>query len=72
MHRENVAQICCPISWESNKREVTHVCHNNQSAALLSDPGLVVYFSTLPVPSSLAPCIQTILTHLQGGVKSSF
>ena len=39
-------------------------CHNGQSAALLSDSGLVMYFSTLPAPSSSAPCILTILTHL--------
>ena len=42
-------------------------CHNGQSAALLSDSGLVMYFSTLPAPSSSAPCILTILTHLQPG-----
>ena len=40
------------------------VCHNSQSAALLSSSGLVMYFSTLPAPSSSAPCILTILTHL--------
>ncbi|MGM9693953.1 MAG: hypothetical protein ACI3YC_02980, partial [Alloprevotella sp.] len=28
-----------------------------------SDPGLVMYFSTLPAPSSSAPCILTILTR---------
>ena len=28
------------------------MCHNSQSAALLSDLGLVMYFSTLPAPSS--------------------
>ena len=39
-------------------------CRNGQSAALLSDSGLVMYFSTLPAPSSSAPCILTILTHL--------
>ena len=39
-------------------------CYNGQSAALLSDSGLVMYFSTLPAPSSSAPCILTILTHL--------
>ena len=42
-------------------------CRNGQSAALLSDSGLVMYFSTLPAPSSSAPCILTILTHLQPG-----
>ena len=42
-------------------------CHNGQSAALLSDSGLVMYFSTLPAPSSSVPCILTILTHLQPG-----
>ena len=42
------------------------VRHNSQSAALLSDSGLVMYFSTLPAPSSSAPCILAILTHLQG------
>ena len=40
-------------------------CHNGQSAALLSDSGLVMYFSTLPAPSSSVPCILTILTHLK-------
>ena len=44
-------------------------CHNGQSVALLSDSGLVMYFSTLPAPSSSAPCILAILTHLQGGVS---
>ena len=39
-------------------------CRNGQSAALLSDSGLVMYFSTLPAPSSSAPCILAILTHL--------
>ena len=39
-------------------------CHNGQSAALLSDSGLVMYFSTLPAPSSSAPYILTILTRL--------
>ena len=39
-------------------------CYNGQSAALLSDSGLVMYFSTLPAPSSSVPCILTILTHL--------
>ena len=42
------------------------VCHNSQSASLLSDSGLVMYFSTLPAPSSSAPCILAILTHLRG------
>ena len=42
-------------------------CHNGQSAALLSDSGLVMYFSTLPAPSSSVPCILTILTHLKPG-----
>ena len=42
------------------------VCHNSQSASLLSDSGLVMYFSTLPAPSSSAPCILAILTHLWG------
>ena len=41
------------------------VCHNSQSAALLSSSGLVMYFSTLPAPSASAPCILTILTHLR-------
>ena len=45
------------------------VCHNGQSAALLSSSGLVMYFSTLPAPSSSAPCILTILTHLRVCVK---
>ena len=45
------------------------VCHNSQSAALLSSSGLVMYFSTLPAPSSSAPCILTILTHLRVCVK---
>ena len=45
------------------------VCHNGQSAALLSSAGLVMYFSTLPAPSSSAPCILTILTHLRVCVK---
>ena len=45
------------------------VCHNAQSAALLSSSGLVMYFSTLPAPSSSAPCILTILTHLRVCVK---
>ena len=40
-------------------------CHNGQSAALLSDSGLVMYFSTLPAPSSSAPCNLTILTRLK-------
>ena len=40
-------------------------CRNGQSAALLSDSGLVMYFSTLPAPSSSAPCILTILTRLK-------
>ena len=39
------------------------MCHNSQSASLLSDSGLVMYFSTLPAPSSSAPCILTILTR---------
>ena len=39
-------------------------CHNGQSAALLSDSGLVMYFSTLPASSSSAPYILTILTRL--------
>ena len=42
------------------------VCHNSQSASLLSDSVLVMYFSTLPAPSSSAPCILAILTHLRG------
>ena len=42
------------------------VCHNSQSASLLSDSGLVMYFSTLPAPSSSAPCVLAILTHLRG------
>ena len=45
------------------------VCHNGQSAALLSSSGLVMYFSTLLAPSSSAPCILTILTHLRVCVK---
>ena len=45
------------------------VCHNGQSAALLSSSGLVMYFSTLPAPSSSAPCILTILPHLRVCVK---
>ena len=45
------------------------MCHNGQSAALLSSSGLVMYFSTLPAPSSSAPCILTILTHLRVCVK---
>ena len=40
-------------------------CHNGQSAALLSDSGLVMYFSTLPAPSSSAPCNLAILTRLK-------
>ena len=40
-------------------------CRNGQSASLLSDSGLVMYFSTLPAPSSSAPCILTILTRLK-------
>ena len=39
-------------------------CRNGQSASLLSDSGLVMYFSTLPAPSSSAPYILTILTRL--------
>ena len=39
-------------------------CHNGQSAALLSDSGLVMYFSTLPASSSSASYILTILTRL--------
>ena len=31
--------------------------------------GLVMYFSTLPVPSASAPCILAILTHLRVRVK---
>ena len=46
-------------------------CHNGQSAALLSDSGLVMYFSTLPAPSSSVPCILTILTHLKPGATPS-
>ena len=46
------------------------VCHNSQSAALLSDSGLVMYFSTLPAPSSSAPCILAILTHLRGCIQN--
>ena len=42
------------------------VCHNSQSASLLSDSGLVMYCSTRPAPSSSAPCILAILTHLWG------
>ena len=33
------------------------VCHNSQSASWQSDSGLVMYFSTLPTPSSSVPCI---------------
>ena len=46
---------------------MSKACHNRQSAAWLSDSGLVIYFSTLPVPSSSVPCILTILTHLKPG-----
>ena len=38
------------------------VCHNSQSASWQSDSGLVMYFSTLPAPSSSAPGILTILS----------
>ena len=50
-------------------KNLVAVCHNSQSAALLSDSGLVMYFSTLPAPSFSAPCILAILTYLQGGVS---
>ena len=54
---------------EAFPKNLVAVCHNSQSASLLSDSGLVMYFSTLPAPSSSAPCILAILTHLQGGVS---
>ena len=44
------------------------VCHNGQSASLLSAFGLG-HFSTLPAPSASAPCILAILTHLRVRVK---
>ena len=51
---------------EAFPKNLVAVCHNSQSATLLSDSGLVMYFSTLPAPSSSAPCILAILTHLRG------
>ena len=54
---------------EAFPKNLVAVCHNSQSATLLSDSGLVMYFSTLPAPSSSAPCILAILTHLQGAVS---
>ena len=57
------------VSSSARRYNIKTVCHNGQSAALLSSSGLVMYFSTLPAPSSSAPCILTILTHLRVCVK---
>ena len=50
-------------------RNPTAVCHNGQSASLLSAFGLGHVFSTRPAPSASAPCILAILTHLRVRVK---
>ena len=72
---EAVAEAWYGVQSSSVKRALTiidlnrTVCHNGQSAALLSSSGLVMYFCTLPAPSSSVPCILTILTHLRVCVK---
>ena len=46
------AAVILPSLSPALRGKKTAVCHNSQSAALLSDLGLVMYFSTLPAPSS--------------------
>ena len=57
------------LIFEAFPKNLVAVCHNSQSATLLSDSDLVMYFSTLPAPSSSAPCILALPPHLRGGVS---